>query len=291
MVDEEREYQEWGQLVEADTGIIAAKRALNLLHGEMAEQGFNQVYVDQMDPNIVAVTRHCVATHQTVILVAHTSFSYPEPDAGPTGVQSLRFEGNLEEIILEAQIKHTVGKPFSRPSRYIKNAKYINGLTEYKVELNEHIQLEKSKIFSHTPSIDGNVTQLHFENLLPGSVVAIRVSLNKAVRPHITKLQELVTNFHNEKGSKYYELVEIGSKLNLIDLNRALFSCDQEERDLGYGGGAYNIPGYGSFVYCGLQGVVSVLADVAPHNDLGHWICGNLRDGNWLIGKSILRRL
>jgi len=57
-----------------------------------------------MDPNIVAITRHSPKTHQSVILVAHTAFGYPDPNAGPSSVRPLRFEGNLEEIILEAEI-------------------------------------------------------------------------------------------------------------------------------------------------------------------------------------------
>lgn len=106
VVDEERQYQEWGNGVNDKSGIIAARRALNLLHGELAEQGFSQVYVDQMHPDIVAVTRHSPSTHQSVILVANTSFSYPQPNAGPTGVRPLRFEGSLDEIILEAELTH-----------------------------------------------------------------------------------------------------------------------------------------------------------------------------------------
>lgn len=106
MVDEERQYQEWDNGVNDKSGIIAGKRALNLLHGELAEQGFSQVYVDQMHPDIVAVTRHSPSTHQSVILVAHTSFSNPDPNAGATGVRPLRFEGSLDEIIFEAELTH-----------------------------------------------------------------------------------------------------------------------------------------------------------------------------------------
>lgn len=105
-MNENRQYQEWQNGVDETTGIIAAKRALNLLHGELAEQGFNQVFVDQMHPDIVAVTRHNPVSHQSVILVAHTSFSHPHEKAGPTGVRPLIFEGSLDEIILEAALTH-----------------------------------------------------------------------------------------------------------------------------------------------------------------------------------------
>lgn len=105
-MNEERQYQEWGHGVDDRTGIIAAKRALNLLHGEMVDNGFNQVFVDQMHPEIVGITRHSPTTHQSVILVAHTCFGYPDPNAGPTGVRPLRFEGKLDEIIFEAELTH-----------------------------------------------------------------------------------------------------------------------------------------------------------------------------------------
>lgn len=71
--------------------------------------------------------------------------------------------------------------------------------------------------------------------------------------------------------------------MNLLDLNQSLYLCDQEEREAGRGG-AYSIPNFGAFVYCGLQGIGSVLSKIAPYNDLGHPFCGNLRDGNWMIG-------
>lgn len=106
VVNEAREYQEWGNGVDAKSGMVAARSALNRLHGKLADEGFSQVYVDQMSPDIVAITRHSPTTHQSVILVAHTAFGYPDPSAGPTGVRPLRFEGVLDEIILEAELTH-----------------------------------------------------------------------------------------------------------------------------------------------------------------------------------------
>lgn len=62
-----------------------------------------------MDSDIVAVTRHCPNTHQSYILVAFTAFSHPGEDAGnyQRAIKPLRFEGVLDEIVLEAALNHT----------------------------------------------------------------------------------------------------------------------------------------------------------------------------------------
>ena len=79
------------------------------------------------------------------------------------------------------------------------------------------------------------------------------------------------------------------NQLNLIDLNYALYRCDQEERDDGHGGGAYVVPGAGAFVYCGLEGIMSMMKAVRDSNDLGHPLCDNLRSGDWLGGYTVNR--
>lgn len=86
-----------------------------------------------------------------------------------------------------------------------------------------------------------------------------------------------------ESGTKYEEIKAIISKLNLNDLNRAIYRCDQEERDMGQGLGSYDVPNYGALVYCGTQGFASVLTEIAPNNDLGHPFCNNLRQGDWMV--------
>lgn len=110
------------------------------------------------------------------------------------------------------------------------------------------------------------------------------MSLYENTRLHIVKLEELTESLLNGAGSKYDELKTVVSKLHLLDLNRALYRCDNEERDMGKGIGAYDIPQYGPLVYCGTQGFVSVLTEIAPNNDLGHPFCHNLREGDWMIG-------
>lgn len=59
-----------------------------------------------MDPDIVAITRHCPVTHQSIILVAFTAFGHPNSSAADyqRNIKPLRVEGVLDEIILEATL-------------------------------------------------------------------------------------------------------------------------------------------------------------------------------------------
>ena len=77
---------------------------------------------------------------------------------------------------------------------------------------------------------------------------------------------------------------EAVTDLSLLDVQSVLF------QSAGEGGGCYNIPGHGDLHYCGLAGLVPVLAKVRRDNDLGHPLASNLRDGDWLL-DFILSRL
>ena len=93
---------------------------------------------------------------------------------------------------------------------------------------------------------------------------------------------------------------EAFSGLDLTDLNAILYRCEEEERDAtgenllclisleihdSVDGqiGAYDVPGFGKLVYCGLQGWMAPLKHVMQFNDLGHPLCGHLRSGYWAM--------
>ncbi|KAG9351106.1 hypothetical protein JZ751_024996 [Albula glossodonta] len=247
--------------VNLQTGIIAGKKALNKLHQELASKGFIQVYVDQVDEDIVAVTRHCPSTHQSVVTVSRTAFKNPKYHHYKDNVPPMFIPGKIEEVVFEARtIQRQTGS-------YQKDEKSINGLPEYTVEIREHIQLKDSSIVKQAEmKAKGRSEFVHeivFERLTPGSVIAFRVSLDP-------KSQEMV-------GLLRGHLIHIMSKLTLADINVLLFRCDAEEQE--DGGGCYGIPSWMPLKY----GIMSVMADIRPKNDLGHPFCDNLRQGDWLM--------
>lgn len=79
-----------------------------------------------------------------------------------------------------------------------------------------------------------------------------RASLPESVQNAIKTVRNLIDTFSLTKPTSLNTII---SKMSLSDLNRALYRCDQEERDEGYGFNTYNIPNFGSMVYAGLQGI------------------------------------
>jgi glycogen debranching enzyme len=84
--------------------------------------------------------------------------------------------------------------------------------------------------------------------------------ISNPVLPHITATITLSNCLScrnvigNCCGSEASECDSVFETLNLADMNRILYRCDAEERADGFGGGVYDIPNYGPFMYCGIQG-------------------------------------
>lgn len=101
-----------------------------------------------------------------------------------------------------------------------------------------------------------------------------RINPPSSVTEAVVALRELICKDH---------LKQTIAPMTFNDLNTTLYKCEEEEKNFS-GFGLYNIPNFGTFVYAGLQGIHSTLADVRLRNDTGHPICDNLRAGDWLMG-------
>lgn len=64
--------------------------------------------------------------------------------------------------------------PFTQPEKYRRDENFVNGLTDYELDIKEHVQVCDSTIVEKVDSGDPKITQLNFINFQPGSIVAIR---------------------------------------------------------------------------------------------------------------------
>lgn len=209
VVAEERFYTKWNPGaspsdtgdVNVHSGIIAARCAINRLHQELGAKGFIQVYVDQVDEDIVAVTRHSPSTHQSVVAVSRTAFRNPKTSFYSKEVPQMCIPGKIEEVVLEARTIERNTKP------YRKDENSINGMPNMTVELREHIQLHESKIVKQagvaTKGPNEYIQEIEFENLSPGSVIIFRVSLDPHAQVAVGILRNHLTQFssHFKSGS------------------------------------------------------------------------------------------
>lgn len=63
-----------------------------------------QVFVDQIDPNIVAVTRFNPSTFESLIMISYTAFSWPNDHASAAG-KGITIPG-VAHSLMEAGLKH-----------------------------------------------------------------------------------------------------------------------------------------------------------------------------------------
>nr|KAG5710257.1 hypothetical protein BaRGS_008973 [Batillaria attramentaria] len=259
VVNEKRPYTMWAKDVAggSDTvnltcGIMNGKKLLNNLHHEMAIGGFKEVYVDQLDPDVVSVTRHNPQTHESVVLVARTAFTPPWDPNDQRFFRPIFVQGYVEQVLFEGSIRRC-------QCQYFYDESVVNGLPSFTLETTEQIAIE--------------------QNSAKEAILEIRRGLGQF--GYMMRSYSGNTTFDDTWDKSNYRAVV--SRLTLGDLNRVMYRVDQEERDDNFGFSTYNIPNHGNLCYSGLRGVMSVLGELRPTNNLGHPLCNNIREGNWLM--------
>ena len=159
VVDEARTY---AGASEANGGMRDARRALNELHCYLGKSGFTEIYVDQMNFDVVAITRHNPSTHQSVVAVSHTMFNKGADPNTPVQLKPVCVEGELEEVILEARIvKKGCGK-------FVRSEKFINGDENYSVELQNYVNISNSKMARMVSPVGAPETLIQLDSFTPG---------------------------------------------------------------------------------------------------------------------------
>jgi len=259
VVSESRSYSGWSSMSNS-SGMIKVRGELTKLHQRLAREGFSEVFVDQMSRDIVAITRHNPRNRRSIVMVAHTRF-FPGNEV-PKQDLMLQLEGRLVEIVLQASMVSC-----GTLEEHIKDEKIINGLKNWSAEV---LSVEEKLVEIVSDGSDG-LMSVNLARLVPGSIVVLEIE----------PLEIYQDAFQNLRNLNSDELDIIVKNLSLLDIQFALFQCDQEGKEAGFG--TYNIPGWGQLNYCGLAGVVPLLNTIRSVNDLGHPLANNLRAGDWMM--------
>ncbi|CAF1642194.1 unnamed protein product, partial [Didymodactylos carnosus] len=189
---------------------------------------------------------------------------------------------HIDEILFEMTISSPDGI-----NNFKRNPNYINGLNNVQVNVREHLQIEQSQcvnLHSSNAKTDSNDRHITFDKYFPpGTVIAFKVSLLDNAQKSVHEVRKSLREFIPSNDSTDSIFQSLVKSLSLVELNRLLYRCSQEELADGKGFDVYEIPGHGKTVYCGLQGIMSVLEKIRLTNDLRHPLCNNLKDGNWLL--------
>ncbi|KAH7710427.1 glycogen debranching enzyme [Aphelenchoides avenae] len=279
VVKETRLYQSWSEVQSTPEllGMIKARKLFNDLHYRLSKDGFSEIFVDQVNADVVAITRHNPVTRESVLLIAHTCFSTSAFRWKPE-CRNVDVADDITDILFEVK---TVEDPAAPTDSGKAAADRITGLHNFTVEIHENVEFGKSMAVD---VVNGSIS---FKLFPSGSVVAFKIAPKPETKDTCAKIESLVASDKVQN-----ELKNEVAKLSLDTLGYVLFRCEGEEQAQ-FGTGAYDIPGFGKTVYCGLQGIYPLIKRIQNFHDLGHPLCGNLRAGNWISEYTVnrLRRL
>lgn len=251
VVSEKRLYQ---PDVDEDTGIIPLRRFINGPLQKELSQGFDEIFVDQVNDDTIAITRHNPTDGRSIVLVARTAFS---KEFGPCPTPTIAIQGRVKRVILEAQA-------FGDPSRYIPNSQFINGLSSFKINIiSQNCNPDESQLAKFSSS------EVRLELFLPSSVMAFELVLTDEQSEALRTLNQWSPE---------------DKQVSFMDANFILFRTPEEDQI-----GTYELPGIGKFTYCGLHGLMYYLEKVRDNQDQAHPLTMNLRQGNWLSEYILLR--
>lgn len=261
VVTEERLYSD---TFDETSGILGLRRLLNGPLQRELSQGFTEIFVDQVNEDVIAVTRHNPVTGHSIILVARTQFS---KHPGPCHMEPITIEGVITRIIFEAQA-------YGDPGKFDRDPQIINGLASFKAKIfSSNCGVEECKLAKLINGLPGDKAQLQFNEFqfLPSSVLAVQVSLSERQTSALKYLNEFQLDL-----SKF--------SFSISDANYILFRCSQED-----GLEPYELPNLCKFTYSGLYGLMYHLEKVRRNQDQAHPLAENLRKGNWMSQYIVAR--
>jgi len=167
VVKEKRLYARWSEM-ENDPkliGMVRARRLFNDLHTDLAANGYSEIFVDQVNEDIVAITRHNPLTHESVLLISHCCFSKFKwtPDC-----RSVDVADDIAEILFEVKtVESDAANGINHAVNNVADER-ISGLPNFSVEIYKNVPLDKSS------AVEISGGSIHFKLFLSGSVISFK---------------------------------------------------------------------------------------------------------------------
>jgi len=121
--------------------------------------------VDQLDADVVCITRSNPISRKSMILVAYTAFSLPPAHfkRPPFSIRTVEVEGEVTKILFE-------GRLITSNSNYQRDEEFLTGL-DCTLQWNEGLNTDKSQMVEVKK---GNLlNRIEFADFQPGDVVAL----------------------------------------------------------------------------------------------------------------------
>ncbi|KRY68177.1 Glycogen debranching enzyme, partial [Trichinella pseudospiralis] len=327
VVSEKRLYRSWASenectpkeegvgddgTVNIESGILQARLALNKLHLYLSTNGFTQLYVDRKTDEVHMIKRQNPITGESVVIVARNCFNPAGSASGRGLLAPCNLIGDLKTVLLEANVEvgelppnsaQPIGpKSSAEPCPPLPDGEqFLTGLSNVHLKMRENLKVFNSTMIERVESISCQNSEVEFAELPAGAVLAMMVTLKPEAREAVHSLrhelaligcngyQSIATEDMNNFKSSVKPLSKILKKLSLVDFSYVLYRCDEEERSDDPNQGTYDVPNYGKLTFCGLQGCINALKEAKASNNLGHPICNNIREGDWLADYIVAR--
>ena len=131
-------------------------------------------------------------------------------------------------------------------------------------------------------SHETNNDYIHFSNQPASFACIIETEQVPEQLECLTQIKTITNISAKSLAEKFYD------QLDAVDINYQLYTCNTEEQAY-FQSSCYDLPDYGLLKYAGFAGIKNFLMQMDNDNNLGHPLCDNLRNGNWLIDYYINR--
>ncbi|RWS04123.1 hypothetical protein B4U79_16447 [Dinothrombium tinctorium] len=148
------EYTKWNEIYK-NNGFIVLRTYLNQLHARLLH-GYNKLYVDEVDENVIAISRHNPRTYNSVVLIARSTFSKTESDIE----NCLMVPGRINKILLQSTNSFNKG--------------------EIKVDNQFNLLLEETKMIKSEKFAGEN--EVSFVDFRQGTIMILDISVHSPAK-------------------------------------------------------------------------------------------------------------